>query len=134
MCNNYFSTEKRWWWLEFYEKNTMLVWCYGEAVPRARKVNFSISQYCMHEYSSQRLGEVITTDFIDGFITNNFSLLYVPNKTPNLPNVKAFPSGMCPVNVRKIDIKQVLKYTDHDHQDFWTTLAWETTGKEDQDE
>jgi hypothetical protein len=28
-------------------------------------------------------------------------LLSVPNKTPNLLNKKAFPNGMCPVNVKK---------------------------------
>jgi hypothetical protein len=34
---------------------------------------------------------------------------------------------MCPVNVKKIDdIKQVMKYTDHKHKDFWiAVLAWE---------
>jgi hypothetical protein len=40
------------------------------------------------EYSSQRPGKVTATDYIDGFITNNFSLLSVPNKIPGLPNEK----------------------------------------------
>jgi hypothetical protein len=57
------------------------------------KVNFSISQYYMCEYSCQRPGEVITTDFIDGFITNNFRHLSVPNKIPDLKNKIAFPDG-----------------------------------------
>jgi hypothetical protein len=41
---------------------------------------------------------------------------------------------MCPLNVKKMnEIIQVMKYTDHDHQDFWTSPC-ETTSKEDQDE
>jgi hypothetical protein len=54
----------------------------------------------MCEYSSQRPGEVMTTDFIDSLITNNFRLIYVPNKTPDLPNENVFHNGMCPVNVK----------------------------------
>jgi hypothetical protein len=133
MCNN-FSTEYKHWWPKFYKKNTMSVQYYSEAVPRIQKVNSSISQYCMCEYSSQR-PEVITTDFADGFVTNNFKLLSVPNKILDLPNEKSFPNGMCPINFKKMDgIKQIIKYIDHDHQDFWIfILAWETTSKEDQD-
>jgi hypothetical protein len=43
---------------------------------------------------------------------------------------------MCPINAKKIDdIKQVTKYTDHNHKDFWSDIeAWETTSKEEQDE
>jgi hypothetical protein len=43
---------------------------------------------------------------------------------------------MWPINVKKVDdIKQVMKYVDHGHQDFWTAiLAWDTTSKVDQDE
>jgi hypothetical protein len=27
---------------------------------------------------------------------------------------------MCPTNLKRLDdMKQVMKYTDHDHQDFW---------------
>jgi hypothetical protein len=89
----------------------MSVQSYGKAVPRAQKVNVSISQYYICEYNSERLGEVITTDFIDSFITDNFRLLYVPNKTPDLPNEKAFPNGMYPINVEKIDFKQVIEYS-----------------------
>jgi hypothetical protein len=42
---------------------------------------------------------------------------------------------MCLINVKKMDDnKQVMKYIDHNHQDFWTSVvAWETTRKEDQD-
>jgi hypothetical protein len=77
----------------------------------------------------------ITTDFIHRFIANNFRLLSVSNQISDLPNEKAFPNGMCPINVIKVDIKQVMKYTDHDHQDFWTAiLAWETTNRGGQDE
>jgi hypothetical protein len=73
----------------------------------------------MYEHSSQRPGYVITRDFIDSFITNNFRLLSVPNKIPDLPNEKAFPTGMCLINVKKMDdIRQVMKYIDHGHQDF----------------
>jgi hypothetical protein len=79
----------------------MLVQSNGKVVPRAQKVNFSISQYYICEQSSHTPREVITTDFIDGFITCNFRLLYVQSKTPYLPNGKAFHNGMCPVNVKK---------------------------------
>jgi hypothetical protein len=47
----------------------MSVQYYCNAVPRAEKVIFSISQHYMCEYSSQRPGEVIATDFTEGFIT-----------------------------------------------------------------
>jgi hypothetical protein len=116
----------------FTKKNTMSLQSYGKAVPWAQKVNFSISQYYMYYYS-QRPGEVITTNFIDGFIMNIFRLLYIPNKTPNLRNRKVFPNGKCPINVKKIDVKEVMKYTEYGHQDFWI-LTWETTSKEDQGE
>jgi hypothetical protein len=33
-------------------------------------------------------------------------------------NKKAFCNGMCPVSVTKIDIKQIMKYIDHDLQDL----------------
>jgi hypothetical protein len=74
---------------------------YGKAVSKVQKVNFSISQYNVCEYSSQRSGEVITTDLIHGFITYKFRLLSVTNKIPDLPNEKAFPNGVCPINVKK---------------------------------
>jgi hypothetical protein len=97
----------------------------GKAVPKAQKVYFSISQYYVCEYSSQRPGKVITADYTDGFI--RFLVSFCPNKIPDLPNEKAFPYGMCPINIQKMaDIKQVMKYSDHDHHDFWTSiLAWE---------
>jgi hypothetical protein len=88
-----------------------------------RKLIFHF-QYYMCEYSSQSPGEVIT---------NNIRLISVPNKTPDLPNEKAFPNVTCPINVKKMNIKQAMKYNDNKHHDFWTS-AWETTGKEDQDE
>jgi hypothetical protein len=92
--------------------------CCCKGVPRAQKLNFSISQY-LCEKSCQRPGEVITTDFIDGFITNNFRLISVPNKIPDLPNKKASPNGMYPINVEKMDdIRQVVKYIDHDTKIF----------------
>jgi hypothetical protein len=87
----------------------------------------------MHEYTFHRPGRIIT-DLIDGFITNNFRLISVPNKIPNLPNKKAFSNSMCPTDVKQMnDTKEVIKYTDHSHQDFWT-FAWGTTSKEDQHE
>jgi hypothetical protein len=99
-------------------ENTMSVQYYSKAVPRAQKVNISISQYCMCEYSSQIHGDVSNMDFIDSFITNNFRLLSLPNKIPDLPNRKAFLNGMCPINIKRMDnIKQVMKYIDHKHQD-----------------
>jgi hypothetical protein len=91
----------------------------------------------MYQYSSQRPGEVITTDVTDGFIINNFRLLSVPNEIPDLPNEKSFPNSMCAVMVKRMgDIKQAMEYyINHDHQDFWTSiLAWDTTIKEDQEE
>jgi hypothetical protein len=72
-----FSTEYKQWCPKFYKKITMSVQSYGKAVARAQKLNFSISQYYVCEYSSQRPREVITSDFIDGFITNNFRILSV---------------------------------------------------------
>jgi hypothetical protein len=45
-------------------------------------------------------------NFIDGFITNN--------KIPDLPNRKAFPHGVCPINFNKArNIKEIMKYADH---------------------
>jgi hypothetical protein len=110
MCNNNFSIENKRWWPKCYKRNTISVHTYGEAVSRAQKFNFSILRYYMCADICHRPGE-ITTDFIDGFITNNFRLISVPNKILDLPNEKA-------------DIKQAMKYNDHDHQDF-STLAWE---------
>jgi hypothetical protein len=90
ICNDNFSTEYKWWLPKSYKKNTMTVQSYSKAVPRAQNVNFSISQYYMCEYSSERPGEVITTDLIDGFITNDSRILSVPNKIPNLSNKKPY--------------------------------------------
>jgi hypothetical protein len=98
MCSNYFNTEYIQWWPEFYKKNIMSVQSYGIAVPRTQKVNFYVSQYYVCEYSCQRPGEVISTYLVHCFITNNLRLLYVANKTLDLPNKKTFPNGMCPVN------------------------------------
>jgi hypothetical protein len=74
------------------QKITVSVQSCGKAVPRPQKVNFSISQYYTCEYWSQRPGEVITTDFIDGFITNNFKVLsqvkHLTQKT-NSPSLMA---------------------------------------------
>jgi hypothetical protein len=85
------------------------------------------------EYSYQRPGEAMATDSINGSITNNFSILSVTNKIPDLSKQE---SGMCPINAKKADdIKHVMKYIDHDHNDFFTSiLEWETTSKDDQDE
>jgi hypothetical protein len=89
----------------------------------------------MYEYSYQRPEEVITTDFIDGFITNNSQLLSVPNEVSDLSNEKAFSNGMCPIHVKKMnDIKQVMKYTDHNHQDFWIAMHGRLTANEDHNE
>jgi hypothetical protein len=65
--------------------------------------------------------------------SQNFRLLSAPKKIPDQPNKKTYPNGMCPTNVKKTDdIKHVMKYTDHDHHGFWTSiLAWETTSSED---
>jgi hypothetical protein len=82
--------------------NTTSVQLYSIAVPRAQRVNFSISQYYMCEYSSKRPREDITIDFIGGLITNNFRHLYVPNKVPIIPNEKAFSNDMFPINVKKM--------------------------------
>jgi hypothetical protein len=90
----------------------------GNDVSGAHRVNFSISQYYICEYSCQRPGEVITTDFIDSFITSNFRTLSVRNKMSHLPQEKAFLNAMFPTNVEKMDIKQAMKYIDHDHQNF----------------
>jgi hypothetical protein len=51
----------------------MSVQSYGKAVPSAQKVNFSISQYYMCEYSSQRPGKVITTDGLSQITYASFS-------------------------------------------------------------
>jgi hypothetical protein len=75
-------------------KRTTSVQSYGTAVPRDQNVNFLISQYYMCKCSSQRPGEVITRDFTDSFITNNFRLPSIINKTPDIQNEKAFPNGM----------------------------------------
>jgi hypothetical protein len=73
----------------------------------------------MCEYSCAKAREVIITDFINGFVTNNIRLISVPNKIPDLLNENAFLYGMCPVSVKKtIGIKQVTKYIDHNHQDI----------------
>jgi hypothetical protein len=87
-----------------------------------------ISQYYLCEYSSQR-PEVITRNFIDGFITNNFRLLSAPNK-------KAFPNVKYLINIKKMDdTKEAMKYTDHDQLEFYTSiLAWRMISKNDQDE
>jgi hypothetical protein len=69
----------------------------------------------MCDYSSQRPGDVITAVSIDDFIRNNFGLPSVPNKIPDLPNEKAFPNGMFPINIKKMDD---MKYIDHDDRDF----------------
>jgi hypothetical protein len=89
MCKDNFGTEYKRKWPTFYKKNTMSVQSYGKAVPRAQKVNFSISHYNMCVYSSQRSGEFITTDFINGSITKNDRFLSAPNKTPDLSNGKS---------------------------------------------
>jgi hypothetical protein len=62
---------------------------------------------------------------------NNFRLLSVPSKIHDLPNESAFSNGTCPINVKKMNyIRHVMKYSDHNHQGFWTSiLAWETTMK-----
>jgi hypothetical protein len=111
------------------QKNTMSVQPYGKAVSSAQKVNFYISRHCMCEYTSQR-PEVITTDYIDIFMTNNFWPPYAAIKTHGLKNEKIVPNGLCAINAKKIDIKQAMKFIGHYHQDFWTAgLAWETTSK-----
>jgi hypothetical protein len=49
-------------------------------------------------------------------------LLSVPNKISNLPKEKGFLNCMS-INVKKMDdIKQVMKYIEHDHQEFWTAV------------
>jgi hypothetical protein len=63
----------------------MSVQSYGEGIPRAQKVNFSISQFFMFEYKSQQKS---SPD--DGFITHKYKLLSVPNKIPDLPNEKPY--------------------------------------------
>jgi hypothetical protein len=77
----------------------------------------------MCECSSQRPGEVIAKDFIDFFITHNFRLHSVPNKTPNLPTEKAFPKGKFLVDVKEKDaIRKFMKYIDRDVEDFCTSI------------
>jgi hypothetical protein len=101
MCNDNFSTEHKRWWSKFYKNNTMSVQSYGKPIPRAQNVNSSISQYQICEYSSQTPGEISTADFIDGLNTNNLRLLSVPKNTRPAKR-KAFPKGMCPINVKKM--------------------------------
>jgi hypothetical protein len=88
------------------KKNTISVQSYGKAVPRAQKVNFSISQY--YYVNAALKDQEKSSPFIEGFITNNFRLFCVPNYTSDLPNEKAVSNGTCPINVKKIDIQQVM--------------------------
>jgi hypothetical protein len=42
----------------------------------------------------------------------NFRDISVPNKTLNIPNEKTFPNGMCPINVKNVNRKEI---TDKEH-------------------
>jgi hypothetical protein len=88
----------------------MSVQSYGKSVPMTQKVNFSTSQYYMHEYGSQSPEEVNTRDSTDGFITKNFRFLSVPKKKYLTYQMKkAFHNGKCPINVKQMDdIKQMM--------------------------
>jgi hypothetical protein len=63
-----------------------------DPVPTAQKKKaFSLCYTC--KYRPQR--SEMTTDFISGFITNSFRLIFVPNKTEIKPNEKPFLDSMC---------------------------------------
>jgi hypothetical protein len=42
----------------------------------------------------------VTTHVVDSFVTNNFRIFSVQNKTPHLLNEKSFADGECPVNAK----------------------------------
>jgi hypothetical protein len=66
------------------------------------------------------------------WLHHKFGLLSVPNKIPDLPKEKAFPNGICPINVKK---KWTTSNRSWSSQEFCTfILARETTSKVDQDE
>jgi hypothetical protein len=47
-----------------------------------------------------------------------------------MPNEQAFPSSVCSLDVTKVnDMRKIMRYIDHSHQDFWN-LSWETTSIE----
>jgi hypothetical protein len=101
--------------------------------PGPRKLIFPFYSN-IYVISSEIPGEIITRNFIACFSTS-YRLLSVPSKIPSLPSEKAFLNGTCPINVKSMyDIKEVMKYIDHHHKDFWTSiLAWDTTSKENWD-
>lgn len=110
----------------------MSIHSYCKFVSKSYEVIFFYSQYCIREYNSERQ-EVVSTDCINGFTTDNFTLPCVLNKTPIQPNEKATPNDICSINVKQTDIRQVMKCIDYIHQEFWT-LLWEANSKKNEDE
>jgi hypothetical protein len=65
-------------------RNAVSIQFYCEAVPRTQMLTFPFYS-TMCECRFQRRGEAVSIDFIGGFITDNFRLISVPNKIPDVP-------------------------------------------------
>lgn len=115
------------WWPQFYKKNVNSDETLRRAVPKDKKVPFKVSSYKQFEFNTANKGKVTVQQFIDGFMSSTFTLKKYKN-VPDLPTVRAYPSGKVPINKKKLeDLVKLSAYTTG-YEDFYNDiLQWPTT-------
>jgi hypothetical protein len=124
MCNDSFSTEYEWCG-QSVACDTMLGESCGKSFPRAQKFDFffhSKSNACVIQLSQA------TRTHRHGF---HWWLHRKQLQASFRPN--ALPTSMSSVSVKSMDDrKEVIKYTDHDNQDFsMSVLTWDKKHKDE---
>lgn len=84
-------------------------------------------------YSKEHVGEVKAKSFIGGLQTQTFDLKRT-NETPQLPNIRAYPDDMLPINKLKLeDLKKFKNYLPEEYlNDFYNKVfSWPTKDTEE---
>lgn len=124
------------WWPEFYKKTVQSIETQKRKVPKDQKISFQISQYNEFRYQSENPGVLTVSHFIDGFITNSFSLAKPAGFRPELPTEETFKAYNTkpPINVKKMDnLRSLIQYIPEDKKWFYAAVFdWPTTATEEQ--
>lgn len=116
------------WWPVSYKKTTNSVETSGRGIPKDQRLTFKISTFKHFTFSKKTKGKVVAKLFINGLNSSTFNLAKT-RVPPQLPTLKAYPSGKVPINKKKLD--DVRKLMDYLAEGFYDKiLQWPTTEAE----
>ena len=95
---------------------------YGKTIPQNEKRTFSPSAYTSFEYNAQKIGTVVTEQFIGDFLKNTFQLTKNKTAMVSLPFKKAYKEAVS-INPKKIaNLRQVEGSILEEHRQFYQEI------------